>query len=209
MPASIPVATTPDPLSDLWRRHCSLTSYLPAQFSNGAGETGNILVGSDQLAVAEHERGGEGTVCGSECCHQCAIARGGGVQVFNGSKSFLPICMVGGLVVNMISCVVACTCGGGLRLAQFLVGGDEKTLKSFQVLSTGYRLFHCLQSLLNIPVWGINYYAMPTTCSGVYGVFPAAAYLTAPSTWGVSASIGKLASYGARSLASLSWRSAE
>ena len=86
-------------------------------------------MGRDQLAVAEHDRGGEGTVCGSECCHHCVIARGGGVQVCNGAKSFLPIYMVGDLVVNMIGGVLACTCGGGLRLAQFLVGGDEKYLE--------------------------------------------------------------------------------
>ena len=67
--------------SDLWRRRCAWISYLPAQFSNSAGETGNILEGGDQLAVAESERGSKGTVCGGDRCHQCAITRGGGGQV--------------------------------------------------------------------------------------------------------------------------------
>ena len=78
-----------------------------------------------------------------------------------------------------------------------------------QILSAGYHIFHCLQLLLNILVWNINWYAMPTTCSRVYGIFPAAEYSTKPSTWSISASIGKLVLYGAQSLASLSCRSAD
>ena len=37
--------------------------------------------------------------------------------------------MVGGLVVNMIGGVVAGTRGGGLQLAQFLVGGGKKSIE--------------------------------------------------------------------------------
>ena len=88
---------------------------------------GNILEGGDQLVVAERERGGEGVVRGGECCHQRAIARGGGGQVCNVVDSFLSIYLVGGLVVNKICGVVAGTRGGGLRLSQFLVGGCKKT----------------------------------------------------------------------------------
>ena len=115
--------------SDLWRCRCVWISYLPAYFSNGAGETGNILEGGDQLSVAQRERGGEGTVCGGERCHQRAIARGGGDQVCNGVDNFLLIYMVGGVVVNNICGVVAGTRSGGLRLAQFLVGGGKKYLE--------------------------------------------------------------------------------
>ena len=88
----------------------------------------------DQLAVDEHERGGEGTVSGSEPCHRRAIDRSGGGQFCNGVDSFLSIYLVGGLVVNKICGVVAGTCGVGLRLAQFLVGGGKKYLELGPVL---------------------------------------------------------------------------
>ena len=115
--------------SDPWRRRCAWISYLPAQFSNGAGETGNILEGVDQIAVAENERGGEGTVCGGDCCHRHVIARSGGGQVCNDVDSFLLIYMVGGLVVNKSCGMVAGTCDGGLRFAELLVGGEKKYLE--------------------------------------------------------------------------------
>ena len=91
--------------------------------------TGNILESSDQLVVAESERGGEVAVHGGECCHQLTIARGGGGQVCNAVDSFLFIYLVGGLVVNKICGVVSSTRGSGLQLAQFLVGGCKKYLE--------------------------------------------------------------------------------
>ena len=57
------------------------------------------------------------------------IARGGGFQVGNGVNSFPYIHMVGGLVVDMIGNVVAGNHGGGLQLAQFLMGGGNKGLE--------------------------------------------------------------------------------
>ena len=90
---------------------------------------GNILEGGDQLVVAERERGVEGVVRGGECCHRRAIARGGCGQVRNGIKSFLSMYLLGGLVVNKICDVVAGNRGGGLRLAQLLVGGCKKDLE--------------------------------------------------------------------------------
>ena len=71
----------------------------------------------DQLAVAQHESSGKGTVGGGESRDQHAIASGGGGQVDNGVDSFLSIDMVGGVLVDMIGSVVAGTCGSGLRLA--------------------------------------------------------------------------------------------
>ena len=57
------------------------------------------------------------------------IASGGGGQVGNGVKIFLSIDMVGGLVVDVIGGVVAGTRGGGLQLAQFLMGGGKKGIE--------------------------------------------------------------------------------
>ena len=57
------------------------------------------------------------------------IASGGGGQVGNGFNIFLSIYMVGGLVVDVIGGVVAGTHGGGLRLAQFLMGGGKKGIE--------------------------------------------------------------------------------
>ena len=41
------------------------------------------------------------------------------------SKNVLSIGMVGGVLADMIGGVVAGTHGGGLRLAQFLIGGEK------------------------------------------------------------------------------------
>ena len=40
-------------------------------------------------------------------------------------KNVLSIGMVGGVLADMIGGVVAGTHGGGLRLAQFLIGGEK------------------------------------------------------------------------------------
>ena len=87
---------------------------------------GNILDSGDQIVVAERERGGEVAVRGGERCHRRAIASGGSVQVCNRVDSFLSIHLVGSLVVNKLCGMVAGTRGGGLQLAQFLVGGCKK-----------------------------------------------------------------------------------
>ena len=129
-----------------------------------------------QLVVDERERNSKVDVCGGECCHRRAIARGGCGQVRNGIKSFLSIYLVGGLVVNKICDVVAGNRGGGLRLAQLLVGGCKKDLEfgpgivswipSFSLLavvgehtSLKYQLI-CNADDLQRGVWGI-------TCRGI------------------------------------------
>ena len=76
-----------------------------------------------------YERGGKGTVGGSERCNQHAIASGGCGQVGNGVKIFLSIDIVGGVLVDMIGGVVAGNRSGGLRLAQLLMGGGKKGLE--------------------------------------------------------------------------------
>ena len=87
------------------------------------------MEGSDKLAVAQRERGGKGNVGDGECCDQRAIASGGGGQVGNGIDSFLSIYMVGGVLVDMIGGVVSGTRGGGLRLAQFLMGSGKNVFE--------------------------------------------------------------------------------
>ena len=72
------------------------------------------MEGSDQLAVAQREHIGKGTVGVGDSRNQCAIASSGGGQVGNGVDSFLSIDMVGGLLAYMIDDVVAGTSGGGL-----------------------------------------------------------------------------------------------
>ena len=51
----------------------TVVTFCPADLWHGsrigAGETGNILEGCEHLAVAQHERGGEGDFCGGERCH--------------------------------------------------------------------------------------------------------------------------------------------
>ena len=81
--------------------------------------------GGDQLAVAQHERGGKGTVGGGDSCDRRAITSGGSGQVGNGDDIFLSIDMVGGVLANMIGGVLAITRGGGLRFAQFLMSGGK------------------------------------------------------------------------------------
>ena len=83
----------------------------------------------DQLVIAECEFGGEVAVRDGELCHRRAIAPSGGGQVCNGVNSFMLIYLVGGLVVNNICGMVTDTHSGGLRLAQFLVGGCKKKLE--------------------------------------------------------------------------------
>ena len=56
-----------------------------------------------------------GTVCGGERRNRHEIASGGSGQVGNGVNSFLPIDMVGSLLVDMIGGVVSGTRGGGLQ----------------------------------------------------------------------------------------------
>ena len=83
----------------------------------------------DQLAIAQREHGGKGTVGGGESRNRRAIASGGGGQVGNGVDSFLSICMVGGVLADMIGGVVSSTRGGGLQLVQFLMGGGKKVFE--------------------------------------------------------------------------------
>ena len=84
------------------------------------------MEGGDQLAVAQRERGGKGTVGGGESRDRRAITSGGGGQVGNVVNSFLSIYIVGGVLDDMFGGVVAGTCGGSLRLAQFLMGDGKK-----------------------------------------------------------------------------------
>ena len=88
----------------------------------------------DHLAVAQSERGGEGTVDAGESRDRRAIASGGGGKVGNDVNSFISIDMVGGVLVNMIGGLVAGNRGGGLRLAQFLMEGGKKGFKLGPVL---------------------------------------------------------------------------
>ena len=84
------------------------------------------MEGGDQLADAQRERGGEGTVGGSESRDRCVIASDGVGQVGNGVDSSLSIDMVGSMLVDMIGGMVAGTRSGGLQLTQILMGGGKK-----------------------------------------------------------------------------------
>ena len=80
------------------------------------------MEGGDQLAIAQRERGGEGTIGGDEIRDQRAIASGGGGggggsgggQVGNGVDTFLLIDMVGSVLADMIGGMVDGTRGDGL-----------------------------------------------------------------------------------------------
>ena len=83
----------------------------------------------DQLVFAQREYSSEGTVGGGESRYQRVIASSDSGQIGNSVNSFLSIDMVGGVLADMIGGVVAGTRGGGLQLAQFLIGRDKKGLE--------------------------------------------------------------------------------
>ena len=87
------------------------------------------MEGGDHFSVARLECGGKGTVGGGESCDRHAITGGGSGQVGNGVDSFLSIDMVGGVLADMIGGVVSGTRGGGLRLAQFLMGSGKNVFE--------------------------------------------------------------------------------